>query len=321
VNATTTKTRRRMVDMPDYRSFPAQVTRTTRLSPHFVRITFSGPDLGAFGYAGHDQRVKILLAQPGRTLADLPTGEDWYTRWRGLPDDVRPTMRTYTVRAYRPHEGEIDVDFVLHGLHDDQPGPVSSWAAVARPGDAVALLGPDRPGSGRLWGAEWSPSTSATKVLIAGDETAVPAIGAIVDALPAHQRAIVCAEVPLHADVPAWEPMAGAEVRWLVRERDGGQHAAHGELLENAFRDALAELCGPLQPSPDPNGLTEGADEALLWDVPDADCADTGEVYVWMAGEAGVMKRLRRIVRHDYAMSRSSFACMGYWRQGQSEPL
>jgi NADPH-dependent ferric siderophore reductase len=319
VNATTT--RRRVVDMPDYRSFPAQVVRTTRLSPHFVRITFSGPELGAFGYAGHDQRVKILLARPGRTLADLPTGEDWYTRWRSLPDDVRPTMRTYTVRAYRPHQGEIDIDFVLHGLHEDQPGPVSTWAAAARPGDEVGLLGPDRPGSGRLWGTEWSPPTTVSRVLIAGDETAVPAIGAIVDALPAHQRAIVCAEVPLHADVPAWEAMAGAEVRWLVRERDGRRHAAHGELLEGAFRGALAELCGPPQPSSDPADPADGADDALLWDVPAADCADTGELYVWMAGEAAVMKRLRRIVRHDYALSRSSFACMGYWRQGRSEPL
>jgi len=320
VNATTTRTRRRVVDMPDYRTFPAQVTRTSRLSPHFVRITFSGRELGRFGYAGHDQRVKIMRAQPGRSLADLPTGSDWYTRWRGLPDDVRPIMRTYTVRAYRPHEGEIDVDFVLHGLQDDQPGPISSWAAVARPGDEVALLGPDRPGSGRLWGAEWSPSTAATQVLIAGDETAVPAIGAIVDALPAHRHAIVCAELPLHADVPTWEPMHGAEVRWLVRERDG-QTAERGALLEPAFREALATLCGPLQPSPDPDGPTDGADDALLWDVPESGSADTGQLYVWMAGEAGVMKRLRRIVRNEYAMSRSSFACMGYWRQGQSEPM
>jgi len=64
-----------------------------------------------------------------------------------------------------------------------------------------------------------------------------------------------------------------------------------------------------------------GAFTATTWKLTESGSADTGQLYVWMAGEAGVMKRLRRIVRHDYAMSRSSFACMGYWRQGQSEPM
>jgi len=306
--------------MPEYRTYPVRVVRTTRLGPHFVRLTFTGPDLADFGYAGGDQRVKILLPRPGRSLADLPSGEDWYQRWRRLPDDIRPTMRTYTVRAFRPGDRQIDVDFVLHGLDDrDHPGPLSLWAAAAQPGDEVALLGPDRPGTGRLWGAEWNPPARARRVLVAGDETAVPAIGAILERLPAHLAGTVLAEVPTDADVPGWSAPPGVDVRWLVRERDG-RDVGRGALLEEAVRQALLTAQVRAAGGAGPQAEDDG-DGVVLWDVPDERSDRDDELFVWMAGEAGVMKRLRRLARHDHALPRSAIACMGYWRHGRSEPL
>jgi NADPH-dependent ferric siderophore reductase len=308
-----------------YRLSRTTVTRTVRVAPHFVRITFGGADLAGFGHAGHDQRVKILLPRPGRTLDDVPTGSDWYPRWRRLPDAVRPTMRTYTVRAFRPDEHELDVDFVLHGGDGTASGVLSSWAAGARPGDEIGLLGPDRPGAGRLWGAEWAPPAGTARALVLGDETAVPAIGAILDAVPGHLQVTACAEVPDEADVLPWEGPRNARVSWLVRRRPGGE-SPRGALLEAGLRAALSAMshrAAPgatgTEPDPeDPDNPDIDPDDALLWDVPVA-AADASQLYVWMAGEAGVMRALRRIARTEFGLPRSAVACMGYWRDGQPE--
>jgi NADPH-dependent ferric siderophore reductase len=295
------------------------VERVVRLSPNFVRITFKDAALAAFGYAGYDQRVKVLLPQPGRTLTDLPRGSEWYRQWRQLPDDIRPAMRTYTVRAYRGAEAEVDVDFVLHGHQGGQTGPLSTWAATAQPGDHVALLGPDRAGTGRMWGVEWSPPKTINKVLLAGDETAIPAIAAILEALPAHLTGYVLAEVPEPEDVLGFEAPDHIDVQWLVR-RHSHAPSPRGALLEAAARNALDRLRGSTRTRP---VWTETDDDetALLWDVPESDRDETEDLYVWMAGEAATMKRLRRLARHEHALPKSTVACMGYWREGQSESL
>jgi NADPH-dependent ferric siderophore reductase len=284
-----------------------------------VRITFQDAALAEFGYAGHDQRVKILVPQPGRTLTDLPTGQDWYPRWRALPDHVRPTMRTYTVRAYRAAECQLDVDFVLHGTDGDQSGPLSTWAASAHAGDQVALLGPDRPGIGRLWGAEWSPPRSTTKVLLAGDETALPAISAIVQTIPLPMTGIVLVEVPQADDVLPFALPPGLDVRWLVRKRPGVRNP-RGALLEEGVGHALDELRGPPRLEDDWTDPEDGGAQ-VLWDVPENDAGECEDLYVWMAGEAAVMKRLRRLARREHGLPKSAVACMGYWREGHCEAL
>jgi NADPH-dependent ferric siderophore reductase len=82
--------------------YTADVARTERLGPSFVRVTFTGHDLAEFGVGGDDQRIKLMLPQPGRTVADVLGGAGWYDAWRAMPAAIRPTMRTYPVRAFRP---------------------------------------------------------------------------------------------------------------------------------------------------------------------------------------------------------------------------
>jgi len=125
--------------IPAWRPFEVRVSRLERLSPSFLRVTFAGPDLDRFADNGYDQRIKLVLPLPECGVAYLPTGPDWYARWRGLSDVRRNPIRTYTVRAVRRHLAEVDVDVVLHG----DAGPASRWANRVRPGDEVALLGPD----------------------------------------------------------------------------------------------------------------------------------------------------------------------------------
>ena len=88
--------------VPAYRPFPAAVTRVQRLSPSFLRVTFTGATFGDLAPNGWDQRIKVLLPTADRGLRDCPRGDDWYAEWRALPEDRRNPMRTYTVRATRP---------------------------------------------------------------------------------------------------------------------------------------------------------------------------------------------------------------------------
>src|SRR3954470_5966142 len=96
---------------PEYRFFAAAVARVQRLSPSFLRLTLAGPELTGFGAGGADQRIKLVLSRDGAPVRDLLTdGPGWYSEYCALPDDRRPYLRTYTVRAARPEVGEVDVD-------------------------------------------------------------------------------------------------------------------------------------------------------------------------------------------------------------------
>jgi NADPH-dependent ferric siderophore reductase len=297
-----------------------EVARSERLGPSFVRVTFTGECLRAFGAGGVDQRIKLLLPQPGRTVADIPSGPAWYPAWQAMPHEIRPTMRTYTVRTHRPQMAELDIDFVLHGTDGGHGGPASAWAAKVRPGDTAALVGPDRPGSGRMWGCAWSPPDTARYLIIAGDETAVPAMASIIESLPPQVRGVVCVEVPAAGDRQDWDVPDHVEVRWLVRQDKTGS-APHGSLLEAAVMEVLTELREPATHAAGTGLEDVDLDTATLWDVPDRPTGELdtpgGELYAWLAGEATVINRLRRLMINDLGVARSAVAFMGYWRQGR----
>ena len=297
-----------------YRLFEVEVRRTARLSPSFTRFTFTGDDLDRFADNGYDQRIKFVLPLPGVALSTLPRGDGWFARWRALPDERRNPIRTYTVRAVRRHAREVDVDLVLHG----EAGPATRWATHAVPGDAVALLGPDTGFLGDNGGAEFRPPAGTSALLLAGDETAVPAVASILERLPAGAWGDVLLEVPGADDrLPLVAP-PGVRITWLPRG-DG----AHGRLLEPLVQKAAARLVGRRHASVDePAPPDDGTD--LIWDVPQPGAAATSEdcgpgVYAWLAGEAGVITSLRRQLVRDLGVDRRRVAFMGYWRQGRAE--
>lgn len=295
---------------PAYRFFAVTVARTQRLGPSFLRLTLAGPDLTGFGVGGDDQRIKLVLSRDGAPVDGLLTdGPDWYRAYCELPADRRPHVRTYTVRAARPALGELDVDVVLHAVDGGHAGPAASWAATAAPGDPVVVLGPDRSGRGRAWGCEWAPPLDGPLVL-AGDETAVPAIGAILEALPAGRPTVAVAEVPTAGDILPLSLAPEVEIRWLVRGR-----RPRGAALVPAVHAALGEL-GVARRSAGEDPEDVDLDRELLWEVPQA---GTEGCYVWLAGEAGMVKTLRRRLVRDLGLPRSSVAFMGYWRLGAAE--
>lgn len=304
------------------RVFDLQVSAVQQLSEHFRRITLRGVDLELFGSnaAGEtlDLRVKIMIPSPGHALPEFSNirgslQDDWYQNWRALDESVRGVMRTYTVRSLRravPADGqapalpaEMDIDFVLH--LDGGSGPAAEWAAGAEVGDALVLVGPCARW-GDCLGIEFAPG-AAERVLLVGDETAVPAIAAILETLPSHISGHAVLEVPTAGDFLDMSTPANVEVRWLAR---GAKQ--HGEALTDAVRSVVVPAACEVGEEPEEVDI----DASILWETPAA-TAGHG-LYAWIAGEAATIRELRRYLVRDVGMDRNSVAFMGYWRQGQA---
>ncbi|GAA1268410.1 siderophore-interacting protein [Pseudonocardia aurantiaca] len=289
-----------------WRLFAVEVREVRRLTPSFVRVTFTGPDLHLFADNGYDQRIKLALPLPGERGVDLPGGADWYARWRALPEHRRNPVRTYTVRAVRPHLSEVDIDLVLHG----DGGPATRWARRAQSGDEAAIVGPDaRYGSGH-GGVEFRPPATGS-LLLAGDETAVPAICGILERLPLDARGRVLLEVPIAEDALPVAAPPGVEIDWLSRGTGG-----HGSRLVPAVSAAAGELLSGCAPSTGQPVVDVDVDPEILWEVPDE--VPSVPLYAWLAGEAGVIRTLRRHLVAERGLDRRAVAFMGYWRLGRA---
>ncbi|MCM6773901.1 siderophore-interacting protein [Nocardia sp. CDC159] len=223
------------------------VCGTERLTDHLIRVRLGGPGFAAFQPNGFtDAYVKLLFPRPD--------GE---------------VMRTYTVRAIDPRAEEITIDFVYHG----DEGIAGPWAAGARAGDPIDLFGP---------GGAYAPRPDADWHLLAGDESALPAIAAACAALPADAVGRVFIEIAGPADELVFERPAGVELTWLHR----GDRAP-GEALAAAVRS---------EPWRD------------------------GQAHVFIHGEAqAVMHELRPYIRKERGVPAQFASISGYWRRGRSE--
>ncbi|MFL4475480.1 SIP domain-containing protein [Paeniglutamicibacter sp. MACA_103] len=331
----------RAEEVSEMLAFSTRVLATDQLSDNYRRITLTGADLEHFG-AGEvplDLRIKLLIppaAQPGAEAPGLPaefeslrpgarlSAEEaggWYRRWLALPAETRGDMRTYTVRALRAaghrdnrgEHAEIDIDFVLHLRTEGGKlvgGPATVWAAQARVGDAMLLLGPNAGLCDENYGGIEFRRGAAKRVLLAGDETAAPAICSILEALPAGVTGHALIEVPDTGDIQGSSTRSGVSVQWLPR----GSHP-HGELLAAAVRDIVAiPAAGAVMTGAEPEDVD--VDEQILWETA---TVSTQPFYAWLAGEAGVIKEMRRYLVRDAGMDRKQVAFMGYWRRGKSE--
>ncbi|MFJ9741658.1 siderophore-interacting protein [Streptomyces sp. NPDC101166] len=270
-----------------FRFFSLQVARTTRLDASLVRVTFAGEDLQYFFSDGYDQSLSLFLPHPGQSEPRIPyeLGDGWWQAWRELPDDVRAVMRSYTLRSLRRDASgrttEIDVDFVLH----TPAGPASRWASRAVAGDRVVLLGPAIADNRAI---RFRAPEDTDLVLLWGDETALPAISSILEALPAGLRVRAWLEVHDAGSVRGLATAADAEITWLVHgDRTGGEGDEGSPMTLDALRAAR---------------------------LPSAE-----RPYVWIAGESGCVKQLRRHFVGERGIDRRRVTFVGYWRRGLSE--
>ena len=331
-------------------AFDVTVTSVQELSPNFRRITFGGYALRDFGVHGDtlDLRIKLMIPSLAADGTPLPlpvfnmAEAGWYREWLAMDPAVRGSMRTYTVRNARLDTvyPEIDVDFVMHFDDKGHGGPAANWALNAKPGDAITIVGPNNRAAHCVTaetysGIEWRPGL-AQRILLAGDETAVPAISAILETLPPYMSGHAFLEVPQAGDFLELHSPADIEITWLARGAAIGRSRPHGQLLQEAVRKAVPEpgwvgiRTDDGGAGPEPEDVNVDTD--ILWETParleTADISATKNpampagampFYAWIAGEAAVIKDLRRYLVRDVGMDRKQVAFMGYWRQGKAE--
>lgn len=263
----------------EYSAFPVSVAGTRRVSPGFLRLTLSGPSLRHFAPWGLDQRIKLVIPMADGSRPDFGLGEDptphpreWYSRWKALAPHRRNALRTYTPSAIRADAEEIDVDVFLH----EPSGPASAWARTCRPGEELVVTGPDIRVGYTGYGLHFAPPTAPAHLLLAGDESALPAIDNILAATPG-----IPADVFLELGDPADCILAahGDRVRLHVVGR--GSHP--GAQLEDAVREASV--------------------------------SDVG-TYAWLAGESAAVTHLRSHLAADRGLPKERIAFLGYWKLG-----
>lgn len=205
-DVTLKKGRRMSIDLPKERTGqrPAprartvEVRRVSVLSPKRRRVHFGGEDLEGFALQGPAGHLKLYLPQPGQDGIDFAA----LAMPRGTRPPSAPISRTFTPRRFTESNGELDVDFYIHG-----DGPASIFARMATSGQVVAISGPSRP---------YHLSSSAWQ-LIVGDETAFPAIETIVEATNEDAKGVVIFEVGDVADLPKLVERSGITVLSAVR--------------------------------------------------------------------------------------------------------
>ena len=293
----------------------ATVARVVELSPTFRRVTFTGPELSTVADNRFDQRFKMLL--PTRDGGRWPPCRSMTTGTRrGVRSPMKSALRCAPTPSarYDPTASEFDVDIALHG----RIGPASAWAMDAVPGDEIVVCVPHTGYSGDFHGGvDWRPPPHVEQLLIAADETALPAVSGIFERLGRDARGVAVVEVPHPDDARALStPPPGVELIVVARGSD-----AVGTRLVPAVVQAAGAL---LTASATKTALEDiDIDEHLLWEVPTDDEGNPllrqSPLYAWLAGEAGPIKQLRRHLVSELGVDRRAVAFMGYWRSGRPE--
>lgn len=241
-----------------------EVRRVEHVTPRMLRVTLGGADLEGFHSPSFDDHMKLFFPVPGQDEPSMPVmGPNGPVFAEDAP---RSPARDYTPRRHDPQRGELAIDFALHA-----EGPATEWAAAARPGVKLGVGGPR--------GSLILPDDLDWYIL-AGDETALPAIGRRLEELPPATRAIAVIEVADANERQDLPSRPGLEIQWL--ERNGAPAGEAGRL-----EAALLALSIP-----------------------------PGEGHAWVACESEVARRLRRVLTEHHGLPKERVKAAGYWRRG-----
>lgn len=255
-----------VVAAPTFANFrEMQVTRIEELTPSMRRLTLVGENLARFD---HPEEWHVRLHFPPEGIAvpqwPRPTAEGG-TQWP--PEEQRAAVRYYTIRRLDVAKGEVEIDFLLHAA----PGPGGDFARRAKPGDICGMAGPYGRGV-----------AEASHYLLAGDETALPAISRLLETLPTSARVEAWLEVESPLDELALLVPDHCRVSWC--------HRCHG----HAPSEQLAT--------------------AVVGSLPDT----RDDLFVWFAGEAEVSQRLRKRLKQEFGLRKGQHLVTGYWKRDEA---
>jgi NADPH-dependent ferric siderophore reductase len=245
----------------------AFVTATEELTPDMVRVILGGGDLDRFEMPDStDAYVNVAIPPEGAPYDPI---FDPAAIKRDLPRDLWPHRRRYTVRAWNPVQHLLTVDFVVHG----SDGVGGAWALAARPGTVLVFEGPS---------GGYRPDPAADWHLLVGDESALPAIAASLEAVPIDGFAVVriVCDGPEH-EIPL---VCGGDLDLVWLHRTGGPEDA----------DLLAESVKAVE-------------------------FPRGRVQAFVHGEADEIRQVRRHLLVDRALTRADMSCSPYWRRTMTD--
>ncbi len=243
------------------------------VTPGMRRVVVGGPSMDAHvrdgvelppvRSTGFDDDVKVLPVDPITGKLPFPVPENAGDGTVDWPPGSFPYGRTYTVRRFDDERREMALDFAAH-----EGGLAADWAKTVQPGQKILVAGPKH-SAGLPVGVDW--------MLIAGDETALPAIAHCLEKLPADLPATVVIEVSEHAHRQELTSAAPVDITWLCRTDSGGE----SRLVETVQR--------------------------AQW--------RPGQPYLWVAGEASTIKPLRRWAKVDKDIAKQFVEIAGYWKR------
>lgn len=243
-----------------------QVTATERFASSFIRITLGGDELDGFESPGFDDHVKLFF--PDATTGELrlpelgPNGPVW-------PEGTKPVMRDYTPRFFDGNARTLVIDFALH-----EAGPATAWALHAKPGDWLGIGGPK---------GSFIVPIEYDFHLLAGDETAVPAIARRLEELPASKHVIALIEIDNVGDEIPLTSAAHVEIIWCYRK---GAHAG----TTTVIKDALENITLP-----------------------------AGDGYAWIACETKAARVIRSYLVKERNLNPKWVKAAGYWQLGVAD--
>jgi NADPH-dependent ferric siderophore reductase len=231
-----------------------EVIRVEKQSGGFVRVVLGGGALEALVWPGAGSHLKFFPPLPGEISP---------VEQRGEPAP-RPPSRTYTPRSFDPARGELAIDFLLHG-----DGLCSKWAATARPGDHVKVSLPR---------AVFHTAPGAIWQLIAGDDSAIPAISTIIEAGLTVPTDILIETGSREGDRPVLPDHPLTSIEWAT---------ARPEHPGAALEEALERRVVPVGPGS-----------------------------LWIAAEAVAVRRIRKMLLEKHSIAPDALVTRGYWREG-----
>ncbi|MBP0598871.1 siderophore-interacting protein [Herbaspirillum sp. LeCh32-8] len=196
---------------------------------------------------------------------ELPA--QWLKIFVQTPDGSRSVGRAYTIRHVNWATNELDIDMFLHG----DTGPISAWAERAVVGDRLEISNV-HPRSG------FPIEYEVKHYLLLADETGLPAVGAILAALPDHASAIVIAKIANPSEEIFFASAAKVVVKWIYRDV---------EFEQEAFEAVLAQ--------------TQIYSDAK----------------VLVAAESSDVKGIRKVLA-ERGINRANVDASGYWKKGEA---
>lgn len=222
------------------------VKSKTYLTPHYIRIILTGEEIGLFAPVTVGANNKIMVPENGQMV-----------------------RRTYTLRQLDLEKEEMTIDFVAHG----EDGPASSWAIRAQPSTTLEVMMKNR-SKALFKPAQW--------YLLAGDHTALPVIGVLLERLPAHATGDVYLEVYHQDDILDLVKPANVQIHWFINPTPGQSSLIAEKVKTSVFPENKSQ-------------------------------------FVFAAAESATIKEIQHFLKEEKALNRDDWQAFAYWKLGLSE--